>query len=175
MITIHTLGPDGTNCEKAAYHWLSKKKLEGNVFLHKTLEVAIEEVKKNKNSVLLGCIVYPYLNNIVFQNLSLFKLTDCFVMDTHNMLFASRFKDKKKIRRVGSHPAPKDLFSYVPELNSNIESVLFDSNSESALQCFNGKVDACITTQKAAKKYNLEILQDFGPVPMGFSIHSRID
>lgn len=26
MITIHTLGPHGTNCEKAAHYWLNKKK-----------------------------------------------------------------------------------------------------------------------------------------------------
>lgn len=175
MLTIHTLGPKGTNCEKAAYYWLETNGLNGNVILHETLEVAIEKIKKDDNCILLGCIVYPYLHNIVFQNLTLLKLTDCFVLDTHNMLLASRFNDLSKIKKVGSHPAPKDLFSEINGLNKPTESLLFNSNSEAALQCANGTVDACITTLKAAESHNLNILHDFGPVPMGFSIHSKIN
>lgn len=174
MFTIHTLGPKDTNCEKAAHFWLKQKKLTGNVVLHETLEVAVEKIKKDDNCILLGCIVYPYLHNIVFKNLNLLKLTDCFVMDTHNMLFASRFNNLNKINKVGSHPAPKDLISEINDLNPNIESILFNSNSESALQCANGAVDACITTLKAAERNKLTVLHDFGPVPMGFSIHSKI-
>lgn len=175
MITIHTLGPKGTNCEKAAYYWLEKNKLDGNIILHETLEFAVEEIKKDNDCILLGCIVYPYLHNIVFKNLSLLKLTDCFVMDTHNMLFASRFNNYRKINSIGSHPAPKDLISKMTNLNNNIESLLFNSNSESALQCAKGTVDACITTLKAAESHKLNILYDFGPVPMGFSIHTKIN
>lgn len=175
MLAIHTLGPKGTNCEKAAYYWLEKNNLNGNIILHETLEVAVEEIKKDKNCILLGCIVYPYLHHIVFKNLTLLQLTDCFIMDTHNMLFASRFNDLNKINTVGSHPAPKDLIFDVKNLNNNIESFLFNSNSEAALQCANGAVDACITTLKAAESHNLNILHDFGPVPMGFSIHSKIN
>lgn len=175
MFTVHTLGPSGTNCEKAAHHWLKQKNIDGNVVLHESLEVAVEVIKKDDNCVLLGCIVYPYLHNIVFKNLTLLKLTDCFVLDTHNMLFASRFNDIKKIHKIGSHPAPKDLISDIKALNPNIESFLFNSNSESAVQCRKGTVDACITTFKAAKSNDLTILHDFGPVPMGFSIHSKIN
>ncbi|MCW2256947.1 prephenate dehydratase [Providencia alcalifaciens] len=91
------------------------------------------------------------------------------------MLFASRFNELNKIHKIGSHPAPKDLISEITNLNNNIESLLFNSNSESALQCSNGIVDACITTRKAAENHNLTILHDFGPVPMGFSIHSKIN
>ncbi len=175
MFTIHTLGPKDTNCEKAAHYWLEQKKLHGDIILHETLEAAVEKIKSDNNCILLGCIVYPYLHNIVFKNLNLLKLTDCFVMDTHNMLFASRFTDLNKINKVGSHPAPKDLISQVNNLNLNIESILFNSNSESALQCANGTVDACITTLKAANSNGLTILHDFGPVPMGFSIHTKIN
>ncbi|SUC33926.1 prephenate dehydratase [Providencia rustigianii] len=175
MFNIHTLGPKDTNCEKAAHYWLEQKKLLGNVILHETLEDAVEKIKKDTDCILLGCIVYPYLHNIVFKNLNLLKLTDCFVMDTHNMLFASRFNEFKKIKSVGSHPAPKDLISEIHHLNPSIESILFNSNSESALQCAKGTVDACITTLKAAESNHLTILHDFGPVPMGFSIHTKIN
>ncbi|MDM3592801.1 prephenate dehydratase domain-containing protein [Proteus mirabilis] len=174
MINIHTLGPAGTNCEKAAYYWLNKNNQQGNIILHPTLETAVKEMEVSANSLLLGCIVYPFLHNIVFNNLSFIKLTDCFVMDTHNMLFASRFNNIKEIKKLGSHPAPQDLFRKITELD-NIERVLFNSNSEAALQCGLGRVDGCITTLSAAKKYHLNILYDFGPVPMGFSIHSKLN
>lgn len=86
MLTIHTLGPKGTNCEKAADYWLAKNNVKGNVKLYPTLESATESVKEDKDGLLLGCIVYPDLNNIVFQNLSSLELQNCFVMDTHNMV-----------------------------------------------------------------------------------------
>ncbi|EPL8094468.1 hypothetical protein PN925_002170 [Morganella morganii] len=88
MLTIHTLGPNGTNCEKAAYHWLSENNIKGSVKLYPTLETATEHVRKDKDGVLLGCIVYPDLHNIVFRNLTWLELKACFVLDTHNMLFA---------------------------------------------------------------------------------------
>ncbi|WP_286146036.1 hypothetical protein [Shigella sp. FC1967] len=104
MINIHTLGPSGTNCEKAAHYWLNKNNRQGNIILHPTLETAVKEMDNSSNSVLLGCIVYPYLHNIVFSNLSFIKLTDCFVMDTHNMLFASRFNNINEIKKIRLSP-----------------------------------------------------------------------
>ncbi|MGG4268044.1 hypothetical protein ABEW06_23125, partial [Peribacillus simplex] len=58
---VHTLGPAGTNCEKAGLLWLDKQKIKGEVVLHNTLEEAIPFVE-NKNSILLGCAVYPKLH-----------------------------------------------------------------------------------------------------------------
>lgn len=172
MLTIHTLGPNGTNCEKAAYHWLSENNIKGNVKLYPTLESATEYVRQDKDGVLLGCIVYPDLHNIVFRNLTWLELKACFVLDTHNMLFASRHTDYNDIRHVGSHPAPQHLFAELPLLNKEVRKTLFTSNSESGVQCAHGAVDGCITTLTTAQKYHLHILHDFGPVPMGFSIHA---
>ncbi len=140
--------------------------------LYRTLEKATEHVRKDKDGVLLGCIVYPDLHNIVFQNLTWLELKGCFVLDTHNMLFASRHTDYNDIRHVGSHPAPQHLFDELPLLNKEVRKTLFTSNSESGVQCAHGAVDGCITTLSTAQKYHLHILHDFGPVPMGFSIHA---
>lgn len=108
------------------------------------------------------------------EHSTIIKLTDCFVMDTHNMLFASRFTNISDIKKIGSHPASRDLFQKIEELD-NIEKSLFNSNAEAAFQCSQGNIDGCITTLSAANKYNLNILHDFGPVPMGFSIHSKLN
>ncbi len=48
--TIHTLGPAGTNCEKAGYLWLKNNNFNGEVILYSTLEEALVEVKKQARS-----------------------------------------------------------------------------------------------------------------------------
>lgn len=176
MMTIHTLGPAGTNCEKAAYTWLNNNNKKGEVRLYNTLESAAEFMAQdeNNNDVLLGCIVYPYLHHLVFKNLQNLKLVDCFVMDTYNMLLASRYDSVEKIKSVGSHPAPQDLIHQIKGIRNNIPIELFNSNSEAARQCAVGVVDGCITTLFAAEQCRLNILADFGPVPMGFSIHAKV-
>ncbi|TNV21668.1 hypothetical protein FH968_06155 [Buttiauxella sp. B2] len=175
MITVHTLGPAGTNCEKAAHLWLENNNQGGEVRLHQTLESAAKYMEQNENNdVLLGCIVYPYLHHLVFKNLQHLKLIDCFVMDTHNMLLASRLDNVRKIKSVGSHPAPQDLIHQIKGVDKNVAIELFNSNSEAAKQCAAGTVDGCITTLLAAQQCQLNILADFGPVPMGFSIHAKV-
>ncbi|AHK18453.1 prephenate dehydratase domain-containing protein [Yersinia similis] len=175
MITVHTLGPAGTNCEKAAHTWLIKNNQKGEVKLHKTLESAVKYMEQEENDdVLLGCIVYPYLHHLVFKNIQRLRLVDCFVMDTHNMLLASRYDNVNKLKSVGSHPAPQDLILQINGIDNSIFIELFNSNSEAAQQCAAGVVDGCITTLLAAQQCQLNILTDFGPVPMGFSIHAKI-
>jgi hypothetical protein len=38
--------------------------------------------------------------------------------------------------------------------------------------CSAGKADACVTTVVAADRHELNVLQDFGQVPMAFLLHS---
>ena len=68
VMIVHTLGPKGTNCEKAGLLWLKNKGVRGEVRLYETLEEALLHVKSTENSVLLGCAVYPFLHQIVFEN-----------------------------------------------------------------------------------------------------------
>lgn len=175
MITVHTLGPTGTNCEKAAHLWLKNNGHDGAVKLHQTLEDAVKHMlTSDQGDVLLGCIVYPHLHHLVFNNLNNLKLVDCFVMDTHNMVFASKKAELEEIKIVGSHPAPQDLIHKVPGLNKELSIKLLNSNSEAARQCEVDAVDACISTNISAQSSGLTVLADFGPVPMGFSIHAKI-
>ncbi|WP_261566770.1 hypothetical protein [Frankia gtarii] len=167
-LTVHTLGPVGTNCEAAAHHWLDRQGLTDHaVVLHPTLEKAAEVVKAEADGhVLLGCVVYPDLHHLVFRNLGTLRMLECFVLDTWSMVVAGDMSAPRP--RVASHPAPADLLGeWRPEI------VLVDSNSEAALLCAEGKTDACVTTSVAADAAGLPVVKDFGPVPMGFSIHGR--
>ncbi|GLU34065.1 hypothetical protein WKR88_05085 [Trinickia caryophylli] len=175
MLKIHTLGPPGTNCEKAAKVYLDRRGIDGQVLLYETLEEAADEMMctEEPDDVLLGCIVYPYLHELVFRNHHWMKLVDCFVVDTYDMVFASRLADVSRIASIGSHPAPVDLLAGVTGLPGALEPVLVTSNAEAARLCAAGRFDGCISTRLAAERAGLHILQNFGPVPMGFSIHAK--
>jgi prephenate dehydratase len=160
---IRTLGPHGTNCERAAHFWFRNRMVDGEVVLHPTLEDGVKHLKRQDRCALLACAVYPDLHTLVFSNLEWLALADSFIIPTHNMLLASRGRDNPTT--VATHPAPKGL---VPQ---GAEIILVTSNAQAARDCADGRVDACITTQPAAEQHGLHILKDFGPVPMDFTIH----
>jgi prephenate dehydratase len=166
-IYVHTLGPTGTNCEAAAHHWLERRgHPSSQVVLHDSLEDALVSVKAQPaNSVLLGCVVYPKLHEIVFQNLASLSLRDCFVFPTHNMVLAVR--GDGPIESVLSHPAPMSLVDHL-----GVVVIAANSNSGAAEGCAAGEADGCITTLVAARANQLRVVEDFGPVPMGFTIHA---
>lgn len=166
-VVVHTLGPSGTNCEAAAWYWLRESELEsGSVELHPTLEDAVlAMLKQPRLSVLLGCVVYPRLHEIVFQNLGVMALQECFVMPTHPMVLAApSFGD---FETVLSHPAPVNLLD-----GRDVRIELASSNAAAAIACAQGHADACITTSLAAQANGLHVIEDFGHVPMGFTIHA---
>ncbi len=168
VTTLHTLGPSGTNCQQAVEVWFSRQGRAGNVVLHPTLEVAVEALYGQPGAALLACVVYPDLHTLVFTNLHRLVMIDCFVVPTHNMVLAAR-QGVDVIRSVATHPAPSSL---VP--SSIAERRLVNSNTQAALDCVAGVTDACITTMPAVERHNLRIIRDFGPVPMGFTIHAQI-
>lgn len=173
MIHIHTLGPAGTNCEKAAIEYLGRFDGAGCIHLHRTLEDAVDEMmRKADESVLLGCVVYPKLHEIVFRNLGRLRITDCFVVDTYEMVFASTKPRLADIRTVGTHPAPENLVVLMEGLR-DVEVVHCDSNAAAARLCAAGRYDACVTTLAAAREHGIGVHRSFGPVPMGFSIHAK--
>ncbi|MEM7759511.1 MAG: hypothetical protein AAF298_15500 [Cyanobacteria bacterium P01_A01_bin.40] len=161
---IHTLGPSGTNCEIAAHEWFARQNLQGKVCLHPTLETAAAKIEDEDSAALMGCVVYPQLHTLVFSNLKRLSLIDCFVFPTHNMVLASR--NGKVPKSISTHPAPQELAR-----SRQAELRLVNSNSQAAIDCADGITDACITTLRAAKANQLQILEDFGPVPMGYTIH----
>jgi hypothetical protein len=84
-------------------------------------------------------------------------------MPTHNMVLAGRTGEPPET--VSTHPAPSGL---VPP---NVTRRLVLSNSQAAIDCATGITDACITTSVAAQANGLRTIQDFGPVPMVFTVH----
>jgi len=92
-------------------------------------------------------------------------LSDVFLLDTYNMVVAKR-REVSKPRSIAVHPAPQLLAPAWID-----RKILVLSNSEAARICAEGAVDACITTKFASDLNALEVLHDYGPVAMGFTIH----
>jgi len=163
---IHTLGPAGTNCEAAAHEWFRRNGRKGTVHLHPTFEIAAEAFNDDPAIAVLGCVAYPDLHNLVFSNLNRFQMVDVFVMPTFNMILASRTGDVPKT--ISTHPAPQQLAPQGAQLS------FVNSNAQAAVDCRHGRTEGCITTAKAAHSLGLKMIQDFGPVPMGFTIHAAV-
>lgn len=168
---INTLGPSGTNCEKASFKWLMDKSFKGScqVVTHETLEAAIDATLKNKESSLtLGCVVYPHLHEIVFQNIRDIVLLDVFMCDTFDMVLAGT-PNNDNPKSIASHAAPRALV-----LDIGVDIIESSSNVQAAKMCHAGLADACLTTEVGAEQYGLNIIKRFGPVRMGFTIHGDI-
>lgn len=173
-LVIYTLGPEGTNCAAAAQWWLdlrneNKKSvvIPSRIVLHKTLEQAFDELAEMQNGFLLSCAAYPDLHTLIFNRLDEMELCDSFIMPTHSMVLASRHS-VDQIKIVATHPAPQSLVS------SRYDKVLASSNANAAVLCSAGQADACITTVVAANSHGLNVIQDFGQIPMAFLLHSLL-
>ncbi len=163
--TIHTLGPAGTNLCAASWLWFARHGIKGAVVLHRTVEDAISAMPVQTSDALMTCAVYPDLHHVVFANLSRFEFVDAFIFPTFPMILASR--DGERPRSVATHPAPQGL---VP---ASADRVLTTSNAQAARDCADGRTEGCITTLAALNSAGLTVVQDFGPVPMVYTLHGQ--
>ncbi|WP_306327386.1 bacilysin biosynthesis protein BacA [Streptomyces venezuelae] len=161
---IHTLGPSGTNLEKAAHHWFAERGVAGTVLLHSEVEDGLDAMGFDGSEAILACAVYPKLHDLVFGNLHRLEMVDSFILDTHDMVLAGR-SEGVEVRTIVSHAAPSSLVADRGEVTTA------SSNSRAAALCAAGEFDACVTTSRAAQAEGLRVLENFGPVPMVFTLH----
>lgn len=158
--SIYTLGPAGTSSEFAANHlsiWLKKKGYckEVKIFLKKTYESARQEITE-KNSILLVANAYSDIN-LFYMDYSL-ALGAVFVLETPSYGIVTKtgaLPENKNKLLIASHPAPMPIINQLLPNQNNKQIVEKDSTSSAALAVLNNEVDAALTTQIAAKKYNL--------------------
>lgn len=165
ITSLHTLGPAGTNCELAARRWGDRTGLAVPIILHGTLEEAADHVAASAGTALVACCAYPELHTLVYERIGRLTMVDCFLMATHHMVLARRTETACAVS-ICVHPAPAALApaSYATVLGAS-------SNSDAARRCASGLADACVTTLTAAVTEGLDIVQDFGPVTLSFSVH----
>ncbi|WP_433353090.1 hypothetical protein ACQPYV_21740 [Micromonospora saelicesensis] len=164
VTTIHTLGPTGTNLEKAAHRWFADRQRPGQVILHAEVEDGLDAMTFDGTEAILACAVYPRLHDLVFGNLHRLTMADSFILDTYDMVLAAR-PGQESVSTIVTHPAPSCLVT-------NRGTISYaSSNSVAAAVCAAGDYDACVTTDRAARAEGLLTLENFGPVPMVFTLH----
>jgi hypothetical protein len=165
VTTIHTLGPTGTNLEMAAHRWLRRQGRDGTVVLHAQVEDGLDSMRFDGSDAILACAVYPRLHDLVFQNLHRLAMVDSFILDTYEMVLATR-PGQRSVATIVTHQAPSSLVA------SRGQVSLSSSNSRAAADCAAGLYDACLTTDRAARSAGLRVIESFGPVPMVFTLHA---
>lgn len=164
VATIHTLGPTGTNLEKAAHQWFADQGRRGEVVLHAEVEDGLDVMTFDGTEAILACAVYPRLHDLVFNNLDRLRMADSFILDTYDMVLAAR-PGQGPITTIVTHPAPSCLVAGRGDI------AYASSNSTAAADCAAGRYDACVTTSRAAQSEGLRTVENFGPVPMVFTLH----
>ncbi|MDP0929770.1 prephenate dehydratase [Paracoccus onubensis] len=162
---VHTLGPQGTNCEKAARFWVDRLALDAPIVLHQSIERAATEVAVCDAEVMLGVVAYPDLHSVMYTHVRTMRLLDLFIMNTDEMVMAVPPGRDTEPRICVTHPAPQAL---LPE---RIQRRFVASTALAAQECACGRAEGCITTLAAADRHGLRVLHRYGPVPMGFTIH----
>ncbi|WP_246668525.1 prephenate dehydratase domain-containing protein [Bartonella refiksaydamii] len=105
------------------------------------------------------------MHTLIFTRLGDMQLFDSFIMPTHPMVLA-KHNNSDEIKTVATHPAPQSLVAH------QYDKIFANSNADAAVLCKAERADACITTLVAAKRYELNIVKNFGQVPMAFLLHS---
>ena len=166
VTSLHTLGPAGTNCELSARWWFERQGRCGEVVLYPSLEEAARGALASPGGALLAPAAYPDLHTLIYSHVDQLFVADSMVMATHRMVLARRPGTGVPVT-VASHPAPVAL------LGDSMAVTLVASNSQAAEDCADGLVDASITTGVAMELHGLELVRDFGPVSMAFTVHAR--
>ncbi|MEE3663753.1 hypothetical protein V2I52_17790 [Brenneria sp. g21c3] len=170
----YVLGPQGSNISQAALGWSKKNKLalKENIIFCKTPEEAIirSESEHYQGEVNLAwtCAVYFRQHELFFSNHNHSLFFDQYRMKLDNMQLACKPNQNISLNlknKIASHPSPSILLK---NIESKIEIIDANSNSDAARLCSEGKVNACITTESARKIYGLKSIHEFGSPEMVF-------
>lgn len=168
FVRIATLGPRGTCSENTAREFASGRFLKSEVVLKNNFEECINSVIRGYSDIAIVPSAFKELNELIFRNLGKIRILGSFVFNTPALVLAKG--DKRKIKRVATHPAPEVLLERIGFRGKRIRSA---SNSASALMVVGGKADACVTTEIAACDNRLKIIKNFGEIPMSWNVFVR--
>ena len=173
LVINFALGPKGTNIVQACKSWSRKNGIKDKtvVTLCNTPESSLVQARLVKEEGVLPlfwtCAVYYALNQLFFSNPDVFPFLFSHNMPLDNMQLCVRTElaeqEWNNAWRVASHPSPTPLVANLP--NPVVKTT---SNSQAAIMCRTGEVEACITTAQAAQIHELVTVHEFGSPAMIF-------
>ena len=171
---IHfALGPEGTNIAQASRSWSRGIGIydKTEVILCETPETSLAGARLVTEEGVVPffwtCAVYYALNQLFFSHPDTYPFLVSHPMPLDNMQLcvpqAMIQKEWDVDWRIASHPSPIPL---VAGLGNPV--VKTTSNSQAAIMCERGEVEACVTTAQAAALHGLTAVHEFGSPIMIF-------
>lgn len=167
---VATLGPNGTNSEKAAHEYIKAQGLEGSTLrLFRTFEEACDALMAGDVDVVIACTAYLKFSALYFERVPAIKFVSSFVIDLDEMVIARRPGGPTTPATLTVQPAIWPLIRrFVP-----LDFVPADSNASAAVEVSHGRYALCLTTATAAAAHGLEVVVAMPPLQMPFAVITR--
>lgn len=165
FIYIATLGPGGTDSERAARYFGSGLKASYGISLEPSFEAALQNVRTGEAS--FGIVPAAYNN--LFRLHSDFRdlvIAEAFPLPTKEMVLARR-PGSTDIKRVALHRSTDALCP------ANTEKLYIPSKPLCIEAVVRGDADAAIGSRDVVENYGLEIIESFGEIPMSWEVFAR--
>ncbi|WP_052586861.1 bacilysin biosynthesis protein BacA [Bacillus velezensis] len=178
LITINTLGPEGTSSEYAAKNFITNFTLlqgvNSKLSLHDTFESCIEKTLQSPLEYTIVPHAYDGIKHFYMRpDLQLLQIFRC---DTPMYGLAVRpgfeYTDDMLDKTViVSHPSPINLIKYFTHKDVTFD--LVNSTSAAAKRVKDGLSDIALTNELARQKYGLHFVKTFKSIPMSWSLFGK--
>ncbi len=177
VVTIHTLGPEGTSSEYTAKHIAGRvRAASAAVRLHRTFEDASAAALETGKDVLLVANAYPDVRRF-YMDRSL-SVLGCLIYKTPLYGLAVRAEQETLPPpdgplQVVTHPSPVALFGVLAPSEmrgSDVKFHLATSTSNAAARVRSGEFSLCITNETSARLEGLRFIGQMLPITMVWSL-----
>ncbi|XYY59704.1 bacilysin biosynthesis protein BacA [Bacillus velezensis] len=178
LITINTLGPEGTSSEYATKNFITNFTLlqgvNSKLSLHDTFESCIEKTLQSPLEYTIVPHAYDGIKHFYMRpDLRLLQIFRC---DTPMYGLAVRpgfeyTDDMLDQTVIVSHPSPINLIKYFTRKDVTFD--LVNSTSATAKRVKDGLSDIALTNELARQKYGLHFVKTFKSIPMSWSLFGK--
>lgn len=178
LITINTLGPEGTSSEYAAKNFITNFTLlqgvNSKLSLYDTFESCIEKTLQSPLEYTIVPHAYDGIKHFYMRpDLQLLQIFRC---DTPMYGLAVRpgfeyTDDMLEQAVIVSHPSPINLIKYFTRKDVTFD--LVNSTSAAAKRVKDGLSDIALTNELARQKYGLHFVKTFKSIPMSWSLFGK--
>ncbi|MBD2806602.1 hypothetical protein ID852_18165 [Xenorhabdus sp. 42] len=169
VVSIATLGPEGTSSQSAAKYLSNLIEKPLDIHLFDTFELAFEYVKKNESCIFLVANAYQRVDNFYMNENTLllgsfFYSPPAYYLGCKTLLALEKKIAEQQIIKIATHHAPLSRLRGLIESAENkilgisdahLEIEITNSTSSGARLATNGDVDCCLANIDALKHYGL--------------------
>ncbi len=174
--TFGILGPEGSDTQKVTKYYLENLLLgHGEIIMFDVLEKGINALVEGDLDQFIISSLHPQLNSVFFHHFGKIEIIDAFIAESHEIVLARNPKSKHEYKKITTGPSFQAFINCSSEIPKGLECIISESNITAARLCALGKTDLALTNENAAKIHNLEVLKNFGPIKMSWTVLMKKD